>query len=102
MSWPDGWKEIEERHPDHGVVAYSNSWFQHTNGSEIVIWSGVEEDARDYTVNGNDEYAVEIYNGKREYIKGEVFETEEEATQAAHEAMEAFPLESQEGENVEM
>lgn len=91
ISLPQGWEVSEETHPEHGVVAYSYKWFQHTDGSEIIIWSGVEEDAIDYTVDEEDEYAVEVYNEVGEYIEGNSFETKEEAEEAATDAMKRFP-----------
>lgn len=91
MSLPQGWEKLEEPHPDHGVVAYSHSRFQHTDGFEITIWSGVEENATDYTVDKGDEYAVEVYDGAGDYIEGTSFETEEAAKQAASDAMKRFP-----------
>ena len=91
MTLPQGWKEIDEPHPDHGVVAYSHSRYRHTEEFEINIWSGVTEDARDYTVEESDEYAVEVYGEDGDYIEGESFETEQEALKSAREAMKRFP-----------
>lgn len=90
-SLPQEWEELEEPHPESGVVAKSYRRFQHTDGSEIVIWSDVTEDATDYTVEEADEYAVEVYNAVGEYIEGYSFETREAAENAAHDAMKKFP-----------
>jgi hypothetical protein len=90
---PQGWEELEEPHPESGVVAKSYRRFQHTDGSEIIIWSDVTEDATDYTVEEADEYAVELYDGTGEYIEGDSFETREAAENAAHEALKKFPQE---------
>jgi hypothetical protein len=92
MALPQGWKEVEEPHPDHGVVADSHSRYRHNRGFEINIWSGVMEDARDYTVEESDEYAVEVYGKDEDYIEGKSFDTEQEAVKAAREAMNRFPL----------
>jgi hypothetical protein len=91
ITLPHGWEEVEEPHPDHGVVAHSYSRYRHTDGLEVTIWSGVTEDARDYTVEEAHEYAVEVYSKNGEYIEGDPFETEQEALNAAREAMERFP-----------
>ena len=91
ISLPQGWDELDEPHPDHGVVADSYKRFQHADGFEVIIWSGVVEDARDYTVEGTDEYALEVYNEEGEYLEGDAFASGKEAEEAADTAMKKFP-----------
>lgn len=90
-SFPNGWAEVETPHPESGVVAYSQSRYQHPAGYEIVLWSDVEEDASDYSVGSDDEYALEVYDGSGEYVQGQSFETLEQAEEAVREAMNWFP-----------
>jgi hypothetical protein len=91
VSLPQGWEELDEPHPEDGVVANSHLRYRHNSGFEINIWSGVVEDAIDYTVQKSDEYAIELYDESGDYVKGDAFKTEQEAIEAASEAMKRFP-----------
>ncbi|KZX49200.1 hypothetical protein [Haloarcula sp. K1] len=90
LTLPNGWEEIDEPHPQDGVVAYSEARFRNTNGFEIVIWSEVAEDAADYKIEEDDKYAVEVYNASQDYVEGDSYETEATAKEAAREVMEKF------------
>lgn len=87
LSIPSGWDELEEPHPDDGIVADADTRFLHTDGTEIVIWSGVVEDASDYSVEDDDEYAVEVYDPAGEYVEGESLDSDQAAREAAHTLM---------------
>lgn len=91
ITLPQGWEEVEEPHPDHGIVAYSHSRYRHTDEFEVNIWSEVTEDAKDYKIEELDQYAVEVTGENGEYIEGKSFEKEQEAVKEAREAMKRFP-----------
>ena len=87
IALPSGWDEIEEPHPDDGIVAYAEARYRHTEGAELVVWAGVTEDARDYNVTDADEYSFELYAAEGDYIEGAAFETMADTVAAATEAM---------------
>lgn len=75
---PDGWTELDEDHPDDGVVAFSHSYFRHESGYELVIWEEVEE-SQSYMSKQEDEKlpycAVELYDQVGEFVEGSGFES---------------------------
>lgn len=90
LSYPLRWREVE-KHPDDGVVANSHGRFRHRDGFEIAVWSGVVEDATDYTVSNEDGYAIEVFDEEQGYVGGESFVTEEETERAVVKAMRKYP-----------
>lgn len=82
---PDTWTD-KGRHPEHGVSAKSVAYFEHESGVELMVWQGVKVGSAVYDITEEDEYSVELMDGD-DILVGEAFETEDEARDAAMDAI---------------
>lgn len=90
ISIPHNWKCYTDReHPESSDLVNTVAWFEHQEGSEIIIWSGeITELSEEY------KYYVELRDSDSVILTSEGFESEnkDDAYYFAQEQMEMYPV----------